>query len=396
MVVPSFHFAQKMRSVLAQGTARDYHDGMKNAYLLAGLVALCCLCAPLYAAGTTFYFVDVGHGNSTFVVTPAGEVIVLDAGPPQAADRILAFMSQNAITKIDYMVVSHFEGDHMSAVPRIAARVPIANFVDHGKNVTYGKNDDWWRDRRGPWMRGNGWGRHSDELYDAYLKAREKGHYIPVKAGDRIPAKGVELTVVTAAGKVIAHPLVKAAPTPAACATADHRADDDAEDQQSVGVVLRDGKFRFVYLGDLTWNPAISLFCPTNLVGPVDAYLVTHHGQSMTQDLTPYYYGLSCCPPAEVEALHPRAAILSMGAQGHKEANAGTLERLLHTPGLDLWQTELITGGGEKGVNAPEKFIANTGETTEQVPYIKMVAQSDGSFVITNSRNQFSKKYPAH
>jgi hypothetical protein len=60
----------------------------------------------------------------------------------------------------------HFEGDHMGAVGRMAASVPIVNYVDHGENVTYGKDDDWWRQRRGPWMRGNGWGRHSDQLFD--------------------------------------------------------------------------------------------------------------------------------------------------------------------------------------------------------------------------------------
>ena len=79
-------------------------------------------------------------------------------------------------------------------------------------------------------------------------------------------------------------------------------------------------------------------------IGPVDAYLVTHHGQSMTDNFGDYYYGLSCCSAAEVSGLNPRAPILSMGAQGH----------------------ELITGGGEKGVNTQEQFIANTGGTTER------------------------------
>jgi hypothetical protein len=34
------------------------------------------------------------------------------------------------------------------------------------------------------------------------------------------------------------------------------------------------------------------------------------------------------------------------------------------------------------------------GEKSEQVPYIKLVADGDGSFSVTNSRNRFSKKYP--
>jgi competence protein ComEC len=161
-----------------------------------------------------------------------------------------------------------------------------------------------------------------------------------------------------------------------------------------VGTVLRDGKFRFVYLGDLTWNHANDLFCPANMIGPVDAYLVTHHGQSMTDKLGPYYFGLSCCSAAEVNGLHPRATILSMGAQGHKEATPAAIQLLREMPGLDLWQTEFITEGGEQGFNGKEQFIANMGEKSEQVPYIKLVADGDGSFSVTNSRNRFSKQYP--
>src|SRR5579864_7745087 len=97
-----------------------------------------------FAQDTTFYFVDIGHGNCTFVVAPSGEVMVMDAGPIQAGKRIVDFIAQNDIKKIDYMLVTHFEGDHMGAVKEMSAHVPIANFVDHGVNVTYGKDDNWW------------------------------------------------------------------------------------------------------------------------------------------------------------------------------------------------------------------------------------------------------------
>jgi hypothetical protein len=73
------------------------------------------------------------------------------------------------------------------------------------------------------------------------------------------------------------------------------RSEDDAEDGQSVGVVIGSGKFHFIYLGDMTWNTSKSLFCPNNLVGTVDAYLITHHAQAMPKEMGDYYCGLSCC-----------------------------------------------------------------------------------------------------
>jgi len=345
------------------------------------------------SARSHFYFVDVGSGNAAFVVAPSGEVMMLDAGPTRAADRILAFMEQNGIRKIDWLVVSHFEDDHMGAAARIAEKVPILHFVDHGESVVYGKDDEWWKDRRGFWFR-EGMGRQYDQSYDIYRTARERARHIVVKPGDRVPIPGLEVVVVSGAGKVITQPLEGAGAANPDCAGVDRQAEDDAEDGQSVGVVVRHGKFRFIYLGDLTWNTANSLFCPRNLIGTVDAYLVTHHAQSMPREFGEYYYGLSACSPAEVHGLNPRAAILSLGALGHKRGAPDAMKALHGVVGLDLWQTEYVREGGEAGYNGPEPFIANVGEKSDKVPYIELSAGADGSFTMTNSRNGYTKQYP--
>src|SRR2546425_12252826 len=105
------------------------------------ICTLVFLCPALLAAGETrFYFVDIGHGNAAFVVAPSGETMLLDAGPTRAADRILAFMDQNGIKKIDYVVISHFEDDHMGAVRRVSGKTEIAKIGDQGEGVTYRKD----------------------------------------------------------------------------------------------------------------------------------------------------------------------------------------------------------------------------------------------------------------
>src|SRR5262249_52820980 len=130
-------------------------------------------------------------------------------------------------------------------------------------------------------------------------------------------------------------------------------------------------------------------------VGTVDAYLITHHAQSLPKSLGDYYYGLSSCPPAEVHGLRPRVAILSMGGRGHKVGTATAIETVRKSPGLeDLWQTQLIREGAEKEHNSPQDFIANLGGKTERARFIKLSARGDGSFTMTNSRNGFTKEYP--
>jgi competence protein ComEC len=356
-----------------------------------------------------FYFVDVGHGNATFVVSPSGETMLIDCATSGMADRIATFMQQNGIKKIDYLVITHFEEDHMGAAAALSEKVPIVNWVDHGESVTYGKSDEWWMGRRQPWFR-PGSGKFDNERFDRYKAARAKGHHIVVQPGDHVPIKGVDAVIVTGGGKNLSAPLNGAGQSNPACAQTEPRLEDDAEDGQSLGILVSVGKFRFINLGDTDWNPSYRLFCPNNLVGKVDVYLITHHAQSFSKsyadNLKPvpggpdqklYYWSLSCCSPAEVWGLHPRVAVLSMGAAGHKAGDDEAMKTVDKSPGIEgLWMTEKITCGGKAGHNPPDDFIANIGgPRAEKVPGIKLIAHPDGGFEFVNMRNGFNKNYPA-
>lgn len=374
------------------------------------LLALGCAClAPAADKSAQFYFVDVGHGNATFVISPSGETMLIDVGTSRSADRVYNFMQQNDIKKIDYLFITHFEEDHMGGAASLAEKVPIVNWVDHGESVTYGKTDEWWMGRRQPWAR-PGMGKMDDERMDRYKAARAKGHHIIVKPGDHVPIKGIEAIVVAGAGKNLPAPLKGAGQPNPACAQTQPRLEDDAEDGQSLGILVSVGKFRFINLGDTDWNPSYRLFCPNNLIGTVDVYLITHHAQSFSKNyadnLKPvpggpdqklYYWSLSCCSPAEVWGLHPRVAVLSMGAEGHRAGDDEAMKTVEKSPGLEnLWETQKIVGGGEAGNNPPDDFIANIGgPRSDKVPGIKMVAHPNGAFEFTNMRNGFSKAYPA-
>lgn len=374
--------------------------GMAAPLAVAVAVAIACwlgAASRLRAAETLdLYFVDVGGsvGNATVVVTPEGRSLLLDAGPAYAARHVLAVLKEAGVSRLDELVTTHYHADHFGATEAVARGIPIVEFVDHGESVEAGKDDDWWKQRRTPWFR-PGMGKAYDALYQGYVQVRTGGTHRVVRPGDVIPAGSVEVKILCAGGKVITTPLPGAGAAGAACAEVDHRSDDDCEDAQSIGVLLSFGTFRFVYLGDLTWNVANDLFCPRNLVGPVDAYLVTHHAQSLPASMGAYYRGLSACPRSELDGLRPRVAILSLGTFGHRQGTPEAIETVLKSPRLeDLWQTERITSGGEKNHNSAESFIANLGGPGGTTRFLKLSARRDGSFTMTNSRNGFTKTYP--
>ena len=58
-----------------------------------------------------------------------------------------------------------------------------------------------------------------------------------------------------------------------------------------------------------------------------------------------------------------------------------------------IWQTNYVVGGGEKGHSAPEQFCANVGDSGDRAQYIKLLAELDGNFTVTNSRNGYTQHY---
>jgi competence protein ComEC len=332
--------------------------------LIAAVVLSCAIARAQQRAALDIYFIDVEGGQSTLFVSPSGQSMLVDTGFPGArdADRIASAVKQAGVTEINYLVITHYHGDHVGGVPELAMRVPIRTFIDHGPIMEQTLN--------------------VPQNFAAYAAVRDKGEHIVAKPGDKLPIKGIDVQVVSSAAVLTTKPLPGGGATNPLCA--EFQPKDETKDPllggenaQSVGMVISSGKFRMVDLGDLTWNHEHELACPRNLLGTVDLYLTTHHGQNIS--------GL----PMLVYALRPRVAVMNNGAK--KGGATDTFQILHRSPGLaDLWQLHYAVDAGNNN-NSPEQFIANPDETTAY--FIKVTARPDGSFSVTNARNGYHKEY---
>jgi competence protein ComEC len=347
-------------------------------FLIAAAVALSGTTAwAQQGKGLDVYFIDVEGGQSTLFVTPSGQSLLVDTGWAGARDasRITDVAKQAGITQIDYLVTTHYHGDHVGGVVDLASKIPIKTFVDHGPSAEETRS--------------------VPQNYAAYLTVREKGQHILAKLGEHLPIKGADFQIVSAAAETIAKPLSGAGKANPLCA--DFQPKDEVKDpliagenKQSVGMVISLGQFRMVDFGDLTWNKEHDLACPNNLVGTIDLYVVSHHGQDISS------------LPMMVQAMRPRVAVMDNGAK--KGGAIATFETLKKSPGLeDLWQLHYAVDAGDH--NSPEQFIANlgvggtpaTGVPDEGTVYtIKVAARADGSFTVTNTRNGSHKDYGPH
>lgn len=325
-------------------------------------VSLPCGAATANPKPLQIYFIDVEGGQSTLVVSPSGQSLLIDAGWPgyegRDADRIGTAVHQAGLQQIDYVLITHYHRDHVGGVPQLVDGIKVGTFVDHGPNMEDSEVT------------------RTD--YAAYEKAIAGHAHVVVKPGWALPIKGMEVRVLTAAGDHIASPLPGAGEANSYCASEHAEPIDNTENARSVGVLVTYGRFRFLDLGDLTKKKEIELMCPNNPIGKVDLYLVTHHGEDSSN------------AKAIVWAVHPRVAIMNNGPR--KGGKPAAWQIVHDSPGLeDLWQLHYAEEA-DKDHNVADDRIANVKENCEG-KYIKVEAEADGTFTVTNGRTGVQKTY---
>jgi beta-lactamase superfamily II metal-dependent hydrolase len=321
------------------------------------------------------YFIDVEGGQSTLIVTPAREVLLIDAGfageggitsvpgtdPAKARDpgRIIAAMRDAGVSRIDYLMVTHFHRDHIGGIPEIAQLVRVNAFVDHGSAYPPEQR-----------ARPESLDLLDVAAYDRYVQVRTKGRHLQPKPGDHLPLKGVDTVVVSADRATLRQPLPGAGgPNPSCRPSPLTPTNPMDENPRSTGIVMQFGKFRFLDIGDLNSQPLYDLVCPADLIGPVDVYLVAHHGNSTVAD------------PATLAAFRPRVAVVNNAPR--KGGRLALLQMLRQAGDVESWQLHISGEGGED--NAPPERIANLDDASAY--WLKVTARDDGSFTITNARN---------
>jgi beta-lactamase superfamily II metal-dependent hydrolase len=328
-----------------------------------GLLATATLAAQ--PRNLDIYWIDTEGGAATLIVTPSGQSLLADTGNPGPADRdpkrIYEVAKLAGLSKIDILVTTHFHGDHVGGAPALSKMIPIGKFYDHGDSIEVSNPN-------------------GAKLFEAY-KATAGENRTVVKPGDKIPVEGVQITVLTSDGQVIGKPLAGGGPNPL-CKDAQTKPADTTENQRSVGFLLTFGRFRFLDLGDLTWDKEMELACPENKVGTVTLFQATHHG----------FFGDYSGAPALVWAVKPQVIVVNNGARKGLATNA--YETIAKSPGMEgIWQSHR-SAANDDAHNTSEQMIANV-DAPSDGHWIKASVGKDGKFTITNRRNNFSKTYAA-
>jgi competence protein ComEC len=314
------------------------------------------------------YFIDVEGGQSTLFVTPTGQSLLIDTGWPgndgRDADRILAAAKSAGISKIDYVLLTHYHDDHSGGIPQLVDRIPVGTFIDHGANIDTKPG--------GP----------TEKIYSAYQQvlATGKSKHMVAHPGDVLPITGMKATVISSDGNVIDHALPGAGEKNQYCDTPETKPTDRSENSHSLGIFINFGKLKILDLGDLTWDKEMMFMCPVNRIGSIDILVVSHHGLNASSS------------HALINGIHPRVAIMNNAAT--KGGSPQVIDEVLKAPALEtLWQLHFAEKAGPEHNTAAE-YIANP-QGSDPGNYFLLTASPRGSFTLYNSGTKKTKDYAA-
>lgn len=319
----------------------------------------------LLSRSLDIYFIDVEGGAATLIVTPAGESLLVDTGWPREDDRdakrIAATAGSIGLKQIDHLITTHYHRDHWGGVAALKKLIPVKKYYDHGRMQELQEDPQ-----------------NFPRLNAAYQEA-SGGTSKALRPRDAIPlrrssgAAEVRVRIFSSNREVLKRP----GADNRACQRAEQQAEDPSDNARSVGFLLSFGRFNFLDLGDLTWNIEQQLVCPTNSIGNVSLYQVTHHGAANSN------------PPVLIDTVRPLAAVMNNGPR--KGGAAEVFKRLNGIPLFQLHRNLATTDAD----NAPPDRIANLGpEDGCAGSYVKATVAPDGSsFTLTNTRNQLTERF---
>ena len=108
----------------------------KKLIIIISIILILLLLYKQIPKKLNIYFIDVGQGDSTLIVTPQNKKILIDGGGSRDRQEydvgknvLLPYLLDKGIVKLDYIIVSHFDSDHATGCAYIMEKLTVCNIV---------------------------------------------------------------------------------------------------------------------------------------------------------------------------------------------------------------------------------------------------------------------------
>ncbi|UCG87410.1 MAG: DNA internalization-related competence protein ComEC/Rec2, partial [Gemmatimonadota bacterium] len=240
-----------------------------------GLLAVAAFTARESSHGLALHFIAVGQGDAIAVRTPRGAWVLVDGGPRvsggDAGRRLVVpFLRRQGVTELNAVLVSHGDADHLGGMPSVIRTLTPKLVLDPGQPLGTG-------------------------LYLEYLETIDAvgSEWRPARSGDEFSLDSVRFEVIHPTNRWLERQLIP--------------------NENSLVVRITHGCFTALLAGDIGL-PAESAL--VEQVGEADLLKVGHHGSAGSTGA------------AWLDAVQPRAAVVSVGPNRYGHPAESVMERL--------------------------------------------------------------------
>lgn len=242
-LITSTHTPSSVKSLTPDPTIKLTNTAIISTYSLTPTTSI----GPLIVT-----FIDVGQGDSIFLISPDGKTALIDGG--SYGTGVLDYLQKSGVTSLDIMIATHPHEDHIGGLIQVLESIPVKEVITNGQS-------------------------HTTSVYEHFLDAiiYSKAEYLEVSRGNNINFGNLSFLVLNP----------------------DKITDDDLN-QNSLVLSLTYGKITFMFMGDAGFDSEASIL---NSGLPVKAKIlkIGHHGSCYSTSL------------ALLDAVNPEVAIYSAG-----------------------------------------------------------------------------------
>lgn len=278
------------------------------------------------------HYMDVGQGDGAILISPDGETVLFDNGVNNQCEGPVEYLRSLGISKIDYMIISHYHADHLGCTAEVLDEFPLQK---HSYDRPGAYNSDSYR-------------RYVDAV-GAKRKHVSPGMVITLDAETEHP---VEIRIAGYNGAGIRR------------GRAINRLH---ENDLNVVAVVHFGQLNVMMAGDLSgYNTESYKDVETTIagrVGQMEIYKSNHHGSAYSSN------------PRFLRKIKPRIAVVSAGDPNtHGHPNGGALRRIATAGTEKIYWTSKGQGGRPKDgrdivANGPIVVEMSRGATVFRVKY---------------------------
>ena len=226
-------------------------------------------------SGLEVTVLDAGKADAILLTTPASAVLI-DCGEKGYGEEILGVLAARGVEKLDLLIVTHFDRDHVGGAAKVIGGIPIARVLQSGRPGDSG-------------------------AYRKYIRALEKASLSPETVRETLSftLDGAEYTVEPPQRE---------------------HYDRDESNNSSLIVTLVYGRTRLLFMGDAE-TARIAEYLASS-PAPCDLVKLPHHGEkekmldALLAAVKPRYAVITCSAGAP-EAASTAAALQTAGVESY-------------------------------------------------------------------------------